>query len=261
MVQSILAKNDNDAKRKRDAKKAQSDFDSRHESNTKNVYMVWDMTKDIIKPTKFWKNMLKSDQMVYQPFKPEELMGEGDSVHNLCRIADKKKQLTTGEFHDVNLWISMFHGAFDRKAATYNTPEAPRLRKLAGRLCKTNPKSIFDGYTWKGYKLKSRADTIAWTAARKFFGDVWQSDKNEFDIAKEANTTMDVDDELPTKDKEKEKATEPKKTAWKNITKKGEDDNDNMDVDPKIVTPKKAVTMEAPEEPKEVNAFFLSKTI
>ena len=127
MTQSVLTKNDNgEAKRKRDAKKARSDFDTWHESNTKNVYAVWDMTKDIIKPTKFWKNMLKADQMVYQPFKPDELMGEGASVHNLCWMADKKKQLPTGEFHNVNLWISMLHGAFDRKAATYElTP--PRL--------------------------------------------------------------------------------------------------------------------------------------
>jgi hypothetical protein len=118
------------------------------------------MTKNIIKPTKFWKSMLIADQRVYQPFKPDELMGEGDSMNSLCRIVDKKNQLMTGKFHDVNLWILMFHGAFDRKAATYNSPEAPRLRKLAGRLCKTNPKSIFDGYTWKGRMLISPADTI-----------------------------------------------------------------------------------------------------
>jgi hypothetical protein len=223
------------------------------------------MTNDIIKPTKFWKNMLKADQMVFQPFKPDELMGEGDSVHNLCRMADKKKQLPTGEFHDVNLWISMFHGAFDRKAATYNNPEAPRLRKLAGRLCKTNPKSIFDGHTWKGLTLVSRADTIAWTAARKFFGDVWKVEKNEFDIAKESKTTMDVDEEeqpKKDKDKEKEKPTILKKTTtWKDITKKGKDDNDNMEIDPNIVTPKKAATIDAPPKETNVNAFFLSKGI
>ena len=141
MTKSILA--NEAAKRKRDAKKSKSDFDARHEKNTKNIYVVWDMAKDIIKPTKFWKNLLKSDQMGYQPFKAEELMGEGESIHNLCRMADKKKQLPTGEFHDVNLWISMFHGAFDRKAPTHNSPEAPKQRKFAGRLCKTSPKVIF----------------------------------------------------------------------------------------------------------------------
>jgi hypothetical protein len=264
MPQSVLKNDNGDAKRKRDAKKTRSDFDTRHESNTKNVYVVWDMTNDIIKPTKFWKNMLKADQMVFQPFKPDELMGEGDSVHNLCRMADKKKQLSTGEFHDVNLWISMFHGAFDRKAATYNNPEAPRLRKLAGRLCKTNPKSLFDGYTWKGLTLISRADTIAWTAARKFFGDVWKVEKNEFDIAKESKTTMDVDEEeqpKKDKDKEKEKPTILKKTTWKDITKEGKDDNDNMEIDPNIVTPKKAATIDAPPKETNVNAFFLSKGI
>jgi hypothetical protein len=217
------------------------------------------MTNDITKPTKFWKNMLKSDQMVYQPFKPDVLMGEGVSVHNLRRMADKKKPLATGECHDVNLWISMFHRAFDRKSATYNNPEAPRLRKLAGRLCKTNQKAIFNGYTWKGPKLISRADTITWTAARKFFGDVWKSEKNEFDIVKEANTTMDVDEYQPTKDKEKEKPNAIKKTTWKDVTEKRNDDNGSMEVDPKIVTPKKSVTTEVPAAEQEVNTFFLSK--
>ena len=216
------------------------------------------MTNDIIKPTKFWKNMLKADQMVYQPFKPSELMGEGDSVHNLCRIADKKKQLPTGEFHDVNLWISMFHGAFDRKAATYNNPEAPRLRKLAGRLCKTNPKSIFDGYTWKGLTLTSRADTIAWTAARKFFGDVWKVEKNDFDIAKEAKTTMDVDEEQPKKDNKKEKTTILKKTTWKDITqRKGRQRQHGSRSN--YCYSKEAATIEDPAP--NINAFFLSKSI
>jgi hypothetical protein len=196
MTQSILI--NEAAKQKRDVKKSRSDFDARHATNTKKFYVVWDMGKDIIKPMKFWKNMLKSDQMGYESFKADELMGEGESIHNLCRIADKKKQLPTGEFHDVNLWISMFHGAFDRKATTHNSPETPRLRKFAGRLCKTSQKVIFDQYTWKGMTLISQAGTIAWTTARKFFGDVWKETTNAFEIRKEIDTTMDVDDELTT---------------------------------------------------------------
>jgi hypothetical protein len=66
-------------------------------------------------PYTILENMLKTDQASYQQFRMEELMGEGGSIHNLCRLADKKKQLKTGEFHDVTLPILMFHGAaFDR---------------------------------------------------------------------------------------------------------------------------------------------------
>jgi hypothetical protein len=100
----------------------------------------------------------------------EELMGEGDLIHNLCRLADKKKNLKTGEFNDITLWILMFNGAFDRKSVTYSSLEAPKLRKFAGRLCKTPPKEIFNRYAWKGHSLISRDNTIVWMVARKFLG-------------------------------------------------------------------------------------------
>jgi hypothetical protein len=35
------------------------------------------------------------------------------------------------------------------------------------RLCKTDPKQIFDKYAWDEHRIKSRQDMIAWVAARK----------------------------------------------------------------------------------------------
>jgi hypothetical protein len=66
-------------------------------------------------------------------------MGEGKSIHNLCRIADKKKQLPTGEFHDVNLWISTFHGAFNRKATT-QYPRGTQAQEICRMTVQNQPK-------------------------------------------------------------------------------------------------------------------------
>jgi hypothetical protein len=117
-------------------------------------------------------------------------MGEGnDTIHGRCRIADKKKPIKTGEFHSMEFWMVLFNGAFDTKGSSYNEPSSPKLKQFAIRLCKTNPKLIFDTHTWEGNTIKSRQDTIVWVAARKFFGDVWTG----FDIAKEV-VAMEVDD-------------------------------------------------------------------
>jgi hypothetical protein len=53
--------------------------------------------------------------------------------------------------------------------------------------------------------IVSQANTIACTAARKFFGDVWKETNIEFEIEEEIDTTMDVDDDQETNNKEKDK--------------------------------------------------------
>jgi hypothetical protein len=97
-----------------------------------------------------------------------ELMGgEAESIHNMCKLADKKKTGKTGEFYSMELWISLFDGAFNNKSRACNKPEAPKLWNFATRLCKTNPKDIFNKYVWQGSTLISRQDMITWTAAWK----------------------------------------------------------------------------------------------
>ena len=244
---------------KRKDNQGKDDFDKKHEKNLAKVYAVWDQKKDLVKPTKYWKGLLKADKDVVAPYTMDDLMGEGeDTIHNRCRIADKKKTIKTGEFHSVEFWMVLFNDVFDPKATSYNEPIAPKLRHFAMRLCKTEPKQIFDEYAWDGNTIKSRQDTIAWVAARKFLGDVWNT--KGFDIAKEA-ADMDIDDDDEPMIKEKNKTTEP----------------------PKMVTPAKAVNWEivkSKQKDKEkrnqenetnkqkemgskpvVNKFFLSKGI
>jgi hypothetical protein len=159
-----------DATRKR---KSKDEFDQKYEKNIANVYTVWDKDKDLVKPTKYWNGLLKADKTAAEPYTLDDLMGEGDdTIHGRCRIADKKKPIKTGELHSVEFWMVLFNGAFDTKGSSYNEPSSPKLRQFAIRLCKTNPKLIFDKYVWEGNTIKSRQDTIAWVASRKFLGDV-----------------------------------------------------------------------------------------
>ena len=84
-------------------------------------------------------------------------------------------------------------------------PNAPKLRNFALRLCKTDPSRIFDDYAWNAQALKSRQDTIAWVAARKLLGDVWNKG---FDIGKKVDE-MDIDNDEGSPNKNKnDKATE-----------------------------------------------------
>jgi hypothetical protein len=208
--------------RKRKTTQDKDDFDKRHEKNLAKVYVVWNQEHDLQKPTNYWKGMLKADKASLKPYTMDELMGEGDTIHNNCRIADKKKPLRTGEFHSVEFWMVLFCGAFDRNSKAYNDPSSPKLRSFATRLCKTDPKAIFDEYAWNGDTIKSRQDTIAWVAARKFLGDVWNS--KVFDVAKSIED-MEVDDEDVNM-----RNVETKKT-----------NNDKTTNDPTMVTPGKKV--------------------
>ena len=180
-----------EATRKR---KSKDSFDEKHDKNLANVYAVWNKKTDIIKPTKYWNGLLKADKEAVKPYTMDDLMGEGDdTIHNRCRIADKKKVIKTGEFHSVEFWLVLFSNAFNTKAGSYNDPSSPKLRSFALRLCKTDPSTIFDEYAWNAETIKSRQDTIAWVAARKFLGDVWSS--KAFDISKEVED-MEVDEDM-----------------------------------------------------------------
>jgi hypothetical protein len=190
-------------------------FYEQHAKNAMQVYPVWQATKDFTKPTKVWKGLLKADQKAVKPYVMTELMGEGDSVHNICQLANKKKTLKTGKLHLVELWISLFDKAFNNKSGEYNKPEAPKLRNFATRLRKTKLKEMFDEYVWKGSSLISRQDMIALTAARTFIGDVWNKGKAEFELAKQAVEDMAVDEDEGEEEEEEENTT-PKKVGLKN---------------------------------------------
>jgi hypothetical protein len=102
--------------------------DMRHEKNLAKVYVVWDQKRDLVKPTKYWNGLLKANKEVIKPCMMDELMGEGNTVHNMCRITDKKKPFRIGEFQAVEFWIVyFFNGAFDRKMSSHNDPTAPKL--------------------------------------------------------------------------------------------------------------------------------------
>jgi hypothetical protein len=239
-----------DATRKR---KSKDSFDDEHEKNLANVYAVWNKKTDIIKPTKYWNGLLKADKAAVKPYTMDDLMGEGDdTIHNMCQIADKKKAIKTGEFHAVEFWMVLFSNAFNTKASSYNEPSSPKLRNFALRLCKTDPSEIFDEYAWNAQALKSRQDTIAWVAARKFLGDTWNS--KEFDVAKEADE-MEIDKDDNDKDKEIDNAklvTPSKAVKWTEVenkqTRKEKGDNESG---------KQKETGSTPV----VNRFFLSKAI
>jgi hypothetical protein len=81
-----------DSSRKRKSLQAKDDFDKKHEKNLSKVYAVWGQEKDLIEPTKYWWNrLLKLDEEAVKPYTMDNLMGEGkDTIHNMCRIADKK---------------------------------------------------------------------------------------------------------------------------------------------------------------------------
>lgn len=96
-----------ETKRKRSPGKGKEAFDERHERNLSQLYPVWNEKTDLTAPTKFWKGLLKADQKSVKSFELEELMGEGDSIHNLCRIANKKKPLQTGALHSVDYWTEL----------------------------------------------------------------------------------------------------------------------------------------------------------
>jgi hypothetical protein len=147
----------------------------------------------------------------------------------------------------------LFSNSFNTKASSYNEPNAPKLRNFALRLCKTDPSEIFDDYAWNAQALKSRQDTIAWVAARKLLGDVWNKG---FDIAKKVDE-MDIDDDEESINKNKnDKATAdpntvtPAKVGWNLVTNKEQE--------------KRNKEMEKNKEPSAtayVSKFFLSKAI
>ncbi len=76
--------------RKRKTTQDKDDFDKRHEKNLAKVYVVWNEEHDLQKPTNY---LLKADKVSLKPYTMNELMGEGNTIHNNCRIADKKKPL------------------------------------------------------------------------------------------------------------------------------------------------------------------------
>jgi hypothetical protein len=148
-----------------------------------------------------------------KPYKLEDLMSEEkDSIHNLCRIAHIKKQIRSGTIHPVSYWIKLFTDAFDRTAATFNEGEATKLRTFAARLCKTDPRVIFDRYNWKESMLIARQDTNAWAAARQILGDVWKPEGGTVgankleDSPKDSNTKPEdvIDQKVTKEDNQKE---------------------------------------------------------
>ena len=104
----------------------------------------------------YWK---KADQDAARPYSKDKILGEGDTIHNMCQIAYKKTTLQTGEFFLAELWVTLFETARDIKNASYNNIDTPTLRNFAARFCKTNPKEIFDKDIWKGTTPWSQGKT------------------------------------------------------------------------------------------------------
>jgi hypothetical protein len=50
------------SKRKHSRNKEKDKFEEWHAKNVTQVYSIWQAIKDVTKPTKFWKGLLKADQ-------------------------------------------------------------------------------------------------------------------------------------------------------------------------------------------------------
>jgi hypothetical protein len=173
-------------------------------SGVTTVYAVWDKTKDLTRPTKFWKALLKADQESAKHYTTEEIMGEGDMIHNMCQISHRKKSNYSEKEDSPNVRVPLGRTmAFvvqrhsPQQGKLVQQPRGPKLRNFAVRLCKTNPREIliFDDLIWKGLTIISRQDMIAWTAARKCMGDIWDGDNKEFNVAKQNKDVMDINGE------------------------------------------------------------------
>ena len=192
-------------------------FTKQHEKHTTQLYHVWDEKKDVALPTGKYKEVW--DENSVKPYILEDLMSEEkNSIHKLCRIAHINRKLTTGQLHPVAYWIELFTEAFDRAATTHDNEESTRLRTFASRLCKTDPRVIFDNHTWKNSLLIGRQDTIAWTAARQILGDVWKAEagtKGPKQMKESCTETIPAKIDVTTK-RTTNKTTLKQNNTWKN---------------------------------------------
>jgi hypothetical protein len=127
------------------------------------------------------------------------------------------------------------------------------LRTFALRLCNTDPSEIFDEYAWNAHSIKSRQDTIAWVAARKFLGDVWHS--KAFDVSKEAeDMEIDKDDNAHDETDDAKVVTPAKSVNWVTVGNKQKEKGKEKD-------DKESEKQQESRSTPAANKFFLSKAI
>ena len=159
--------------------------------------MVWNKGEKIIHPTSAWKSI---DLLQYdvQPFRNEDLFGEGHSVHERAKLIKKFIPLPATKSHSVNDWKGVIKHAFQKGSAIYDETEGEQLRKMAIRFAVTDPSLLFEKDLWKENKLVSRHDTIMWRAVYDIFGAPWTAgvykDKKRSAIEVD-ETTMNEDNE------------------------------------------------------------------
>ena len=175
--------------------------------------MIWNREEKIRKPTSAWKNI---DLLHYdvQPFRNEELFGEGCSVHELAKVIKKLVPLPATKAHSVTDWKGVFKHAFQKDSAIYDEAEGEQLRKMAVRFAVSDPSLLFEKDLWDGSKLYQRHDTIMWRAVYDIFGAPWtvgtyrdkkrsaievdETIMNEDDNKKGESKPIEVDDDKPT---------------------------------------------------------------
>jgi hypothetical protein len=135
-------------------------------------------TQSILYPTTHWKT-LKIDSAL-TGFSPDEVFGEGETVHNLSRLGiiirclDAKSSLTAAG------WRALFEEAFTKETPLQQHAHIKRLKTFGIRLALSNPRKTFDPSAWIGTALRAREDTNAWTGAYLLFGAPWNLDKAKF---------------------------------------------------------------------------------
>jgi hypothetical protein len=123
--------------------------------------------------TQQWTHVNKEefDKLQLQPFTTDDLMGEGESAHNLASNihAIDEGQAPSGHCYNAKYWFAVAKAVFDKDSEDFDTIAGKKVRLLLMKLAASDPKVLFTG-EWKGTMLRSSQVTCAWKAATDFFG-------------------------------------------------------------------------------------------
>jgi hypothetical protein len=116
-------------------------------------------------------------------YKPEDLFGEGDSVHDLAqkffRAAKFPPSSSTPSFSKA---LKKMIQLYDGRSAIHSDENAAKLQDFFRRLASSDPRMIFEKDTalWKKEGLLCRPDTFCWAIAYEYFGAPWKRNQQMF---------------------------------------------------------------------------------
>ena len=134
-------------------------------------------TQPIVPPTVNWKNVRIEGEVT--GFSPDEVFGEGESVHVLSRLGKIIRGLDARTSLSASGWSTLFEEVFTKQTlqAHHELSRIEQLKRFGIRLALSNPMYTFDSCVWVGSALRAREDTNAWTGAYLFFGAPWNMKK------------------------------------------------------------------------------------